>query len=116
DWSVETTEGVIMEATFRGPRLVAVQFTPLKIIGRLQPVFLPADQGEGRAVLKRMTDATAHLEGRREETGGPHPPPPSPCSGRGAGVLGSSSPPPGKGAGPRRSGWTHGKNNEGVRG
>jgi hypothetical protein len=55
---------VILEATFRGPRLVAVQFTPLRIIGRLQPVFLSPADADGRKILKRITDAAARLDGQ----------------------------------------------------
>jgi poly-gamma-glutamate synthesis protein (capsule biosynthesis protein) len=59
DWSTETTEGVVLEATFRGSRLVAVQFLPVRIRNRLQPVFLGPD--EGRAILKRMITAATRL-------------------------------------------------------
>jgi len=59
DWSVETTEGVILEATFHGSRLVAVQFVPVRIRARLQPAYL--DASEGLTVLRRMMQAAAKL-------------------------------------------------------
>jgi poly-gamma-glutamate capsule biosynthesis protein CapA/YwtB (metallophosphatase superfamily) len=59
DWSVETTQGVILEAVFRGNRLAEVDFEPLEIRGRLRPVLLsPAD---GAPILQRMTDAATRL-------------------------------------------------------
>lgn len=59
DWSVETTEGVMLEATFQSSRLAAVRYLPIQIQNRLQPVFLsPAD---GQHILQRMIDATARL-------------------------------------------------------
>lgn len=60
DWSVETTEGVILEATFLGTRLAAVRFAPVRIEGRLQPVFL--DGPRRGAVLGRMMAAADKLE------------------------------------------------------
>jgi poly-gamma-glutamate synthesis protein (capsule biosynthesis protein) len=59
DWSVETTQGVILEATFVGTRLAEVQFQPLEIHNRLRPVFLSPD--DGAPILKRMMDAAARL-------------------------------------------------------
>ena len=64
DWSPETMEGVVLEATFAGPRLAAVRFLPIRIQGRLRPVFLSGV--EGRAVLKRISDAAAAVRGREE--------------------------------------------------
>jgi poly-gamma-glutamate capsule biosynthesis protein CapA/YwtB (metallophosphatase superfamily) len=59
DWSVETTQGVILEAVFRGNRLAEVSFEPLEIHNRLRPVLLsPAD---GAPILQRMTDADSRL-------------------------------------------------------
>lgn len=59
DWSVETTEGVVLEATFRGSTLAAVRFLPHHIVGRLQPIFVgPA---EGRHILQRMMTAAAKI-------------------------------------------------------
>jgi poly-gamma-glutamate synthesis protein (capsule biosynthesis protein) len=59
DWSVETTEGVVLEATFRGTRLAAVRFLPVRIEDRLRTVPLAGD--DARRVLGRMMDATARL-------------------------------------------------------
>jgi poly-gamma-glutamate synthesis protein (capsule biosynthesis protein) len=59
DWSVETTQGVILEAVFRGTRLAEVSFQPLEIRNRLRPVFL--SPGDGAPILQRMTDAATRL-------------------------------------------------------
>jgi poly-gamma-glutamate capsule biosynthesis protein CapA/YwtB (metallophosphatase superfamily) len=59
DWSQETMEGLVVEATFSGPRLVAVRFLPVRIENRLRPVFLSA--ADGRAILTRVTDAAGRL-------------------------------------------------------
>lgn len=59
DWSAETTEGALLEATFHGPRLVAVRFVPYRIENRLQPVPLPDAAAE--RVLRRMMTAAARL-------------------------------------------------------
>ncbi|MGH2601819.1 MAG: CapA family protein, partial [Dehalococcoidia bacterium] len=59
DWSLETTESVLLEATFRGSRLVAVRFVPLQVQEQVRPVFL---DGEGAAtVLRRMMEAAERL-------------------------------------------------------
>jgi len=59
DWSRETTESVLLEATFRGSRLVAVRFVPLQVQERVRPVFL---EGEAAAaVLRRMMEAAERL-------------------------------------------------------
>jgi len=57
DWSRETTEGVICEATFRGARLVAVRFVPVRVEQRLRVAFLGG--AEGKRVLDRMSEAAA---------------------------------------------------------
>ena len=55
----------MLESTFAGPRLAAVRFLPIRIQDRLRPVFLtPA---EGRAVLKRISEAAAAMGGLRTE-------------------------------------------------
>lgn len=59
DWSVETVEGAVMEATFHGSRLAAVRFLPVRIQNRLQPVFLSPT--EGAPILKRMADAARRM-------------------------------------------------------
>jgi poly-gamma-glutamate capsule biosynthesis protein CapA/YwtB (metallophosphatase superfamily) len=59
DWSRETTEGVVLEATFHGPRLAAVDLLPVRIRDRLQPVFLSPE--DGRAILARISDAATRL-------------------------------------------------------
>ena len=59
DWSVETTEGVVLEATFRGTRLAAVRFLPVRIEDRSRTV--PLTGADARRVLGRMMDAAARL-------------------------------------------------------
>jgi poly-gamma-glutamate synthesis protein (capsule biosynthesis protein) len=59
DWSVETTQGVILEADFRGSRLAGISFQPLEIRNRLRPVLL--SPSEGAPILQRMTDAAGRL-------------------------------------------------------
>jgi poly-gamma-glutamate synthesis protein (capsule biosynthesis protein) len=59
DWSVETTEGVVLEATFRGSRLAAIRFLPVRIQGRLTPMFL--GDSEGRPILRRIQEAARRL-------------------------------------------------------
>lgn len=60
DWSQETTEGMVLEATFRGTTLAAVRLLPVRIRNRLQPAFLSGD--DARGVLRRVIDAAGRLE------------------------------------------------------
>ncbi|MGI8551074.1 MAG: CapA family protein [Dehalococcoidia bacterium] len=60
DWSQETTEGVVLEATFAGPHLAAVRFLPIRIQNQIQPVFLGSEAG--KPILQRMIAAAAHLD------------------------------------------------------
>jgi poly-gamma-glutamate capsule biosynthesis protein CapA/YwtB (metallophosphatase superfamily) len=59
DWSVETTQGVVLETVFRGTRLAEVRFQPREIQRRLQPIFL--EQTAGEPILRRIIDAAARL-------------------------------------------------------
>jgi poly-gamma-glutamate synthesis protein (capsule biosynthesis protein) len=60
DWSPEPTEGVVLEATFRGARLVAVRFLPVRTEGRLRTV--PLTGADAGRVLARMMEAAARLD------------------------------------------------------
>jgi poly-gamma-glutamate synthesis protein (capsule biosynthesis protein) len=59
DWSRETVEGAILEATFHRARLVAVRLLPIRIENQNEPVFLSGDAGA--AVLRRIADAARRL-------------------------------------------------------
>jgi poly-gamma-glutamate synthesis protein (capsule biosynthesis protein) len=58
DWSLETQQGLILRTAWRGSRLVAVDLLPVHIYDDHQPRILPVDQGEGRAILSRVIQAT----------------------------------------------------------
>ncbi len=59
DWSQETMEGVVLETTFHGPRLVAVRFVPYQIERRVEPVPMAGDAA--LTVLRRIMAAAAAL-------------------------------------------------------
>jgi poly-gamma-glutamate synthesis protein (capsule biosynthesis protein) len=59
DWSQETMEGVVLETTFHGPRLVAVRFVPYQIERRVEPVPMAGDAA--LTVLRRIMTAAAAL-------------------------------------------------------
>jgi poly-gamma-glutamate synthesis protein (capsule biosynthesis protein) len=59
DWSPETTEGAILEATFHGARLAAVRLLPVRIENRLEPVFVQGAAGAG--ILRRIAEAARRL-------------------------------------------------------
>ncbi len=59
-WSIPTEEGITVESTFDGTRLVQAQVRPHLILDRAQPNFLqPA--GDGKAVLNQMFRASGDL-------------------------------------------------------
>jgi poly-gamma-glutamate capsule biosynthesis protein CapA/YwtB (metallophosphatase superfamily) len=59
DWSLETQQGVVLEAVFHGPRLVSVRFLPVHIYDQHQPRW--AEPAEGESILGRMEGASAGL-------------------------------------------------------
>ena len=59
DWSLETQQGVVMEAVFHGPRLVSVRYLPVHIYDQHQPRW--AEPAEGESILGRMEDASRGL-------------------------------------------------------
>jgi poly-gamma-glutamate synthesis protein (capsule biosynthesis protein) len=60
DWSRETMEGVVLETTFHGPRLVAVRFVPYRIEGQLEPV--PVEGEAAMTILRRIMTAAEALQ------------------------------------------------------
>jgi hypothetical protein len=59
-WSEPTSEGVLLELTFSGRRLVQVRLRPTIILDGAQPNFLDAG-GDGRVVLGQLYDASKKL-------------------------------------------------------
>jgi poly-gamma-glutamate synthesis protein (capsule biosynthesis protein) len=59
DWSLETQQGVVLEAVFHGARLVSVRFLPIHIYDQHQPRW--AEPLEGEAILGRMEEASKSL-------------------------------------------------------
>jgi poly-gamma-glutamate synthesis protein (capsule biosynthesis protein) len=59
DWSRETLEGVVLETTFHGARLVAVRFVPYRIERQLEPV--PVEGEASTSILQRMMTAAETL-------------------------------------------------------
>ncbi len=62
DWSLETEQGVVMEAVFHGPRLVSIRYLPIHIYDEHQPRW--ADPSEGDSILARMEEASRGLPAR----------------------------------------------------
>ncbi len=59
-WSIPTMEGITVELTFDGTRLVQARMRPHLILDKAQPNFLdPA--GDGRAVLNQLYRASGGL-------------------------------------------------------
>jgi poly-gamma-glutamate synthesis protein (capsule biosynthesis protein) len=59
DWSLETQQGVVMEAIFHGTRLVSVRYLPVHIYDQHQPRW--AEPVEGASILARMEEASKGL-------------------------------------------------------
>ncbi len=60
DWSLETQQGVVLEAAFHGPHLKGVRYHPIHIVDEHQPVF--ADPEEAQQILDRIWAASAVLD------------------------------------------------------
>jgi poly-gamma-glutamate capsule biosynthesis protein CapA/YwtB (metallophosphatase superfamily) len=59
-WSIPTEQGMTVESTFDGTRLVQAEMRPHLILDRAQPNFLqPA--GDGKAVLNQLFRASGDL-------------------------------------------------------
>jgi poly-gamma-glutamate synthesis protein (capsule biosynthesis protein) len=59
DWSLETQQGVVLEAAFQGSRLAGVRFVPVHIYDQHQPQF--AEPAEGQQILDRIWEASERL-------------------------------------------------------
>jgi len=59
DWSLETQQGVVLEAVFHGTRLVSLRFLPIHIDDMHQPRW--AEPEEAESILRRMEDASGSL-------------------------------------------------------
>jgi len=62
DWSVETTQGAILEAGFTPNRLLGVRLRPTAIRQQYAVELLDPTQGEGATILQRIWIATDTLE------------------------------------------------------
>jgi len=60
DWSLETQQGVAMDAVFHGAELKAIEYYPVHIWDEHQPRF--ADPAEAQQILERIWDASALLQ------------------------------------------------------
>ncbi len=59
DWSLETQQGAMLEATFTGTKLTATRYIPVHIYDRYQP--RPADPAEAAQIIDRIETASAAL-------------------------------------------------------
>lgn len=59
DWSLETEQGVVLEAAFDGKNLKGIQYGPIRIVDQHQPVF--AEPAEARQIVGRIWEASAAL-------------------------------------------------------
>jgi len=59
DWSLETQQGVVLEAAFHGDQLRGVRYYPIHIYDETQPRF--AEDDEAREIMQRIWDASATL-------------------------------------------------------
>ncbi len=60
-WSIPTMEGITLELTFDGTRLVQARIRPHLILSRAQPNFLDPAAGDGKAVMSQMFKASKGL-------------------------------------------------------
>lgn len=60
DWSVATMQGAVLEAYFRGPRLVAVRYLAVRINSRYQPEWAAPD--EAAVIIDRIASASTEIE------------------------------------------------------
>jgi poly-gamma-glutamate synthesis protein (capsule biosynthesis protein) len=59
DWSLETQQGAVLEASFLDGRLAGVRLLPVRIVDMFQPTWAPA--AEARAILERMRAASRSI-------------------------------------------------------
>jgi poly-gamma-glutamate synthesis protein (capsule biosynthesis protein) len=60
DWSIETQQGVVLEAAFHGARLKGVEYYPIRILDEYRPVF--AEPAEAQQILDRIWTASLSLQ------------------------------------------------------
>jgi poly-gamma-glutamate synthesis protein (capsule biosynthesis protein) len=60
DWSLETQQGVLLEAAFHGAQLKGVRFHPIHIWDEHQPAF--AEAAEAQQIMDRIWTASAALQ------------------------------------------------------
>ena len=60
DWSLETQQGVVLEAAFHGAQLRGIEYYPIHIWDEQQPDF--ADPDEAAQILDRIWTASAALD------------------------------------------------------
>ena len=58
NWSTNTMESMMLEATFHGAQLVELRLHPYIIHNSSQPNFLDPSKGEGRRLLKQVRQAS----------------------------------------------------------
>ena len=61
DWSLETQQGAVLEATFTGTRLTSTRYTAIHIYDAYQPRL--AEPSEAQQILDRIETASAKLVG-----------------------------------------------------
>jgi poly-gamma-glutamate capsule biosynthesis protein CapA/YwtB (metallophosphatase superfamily) len=59
DWSLETQQGALLDATFTGTRLTATRYIPIHIYDQYQPRLAPPD--EAKQILDRIEAASTSL-------------------------------------------------------
>lgn len=64
DWSIETTQGAVLEVGFTRDRILGVRLRPTSILQRHLVQWAPPASAEGRAILGRMWDASDALPAR----------------------------------------------------
>ena len=60
DWSLETQQGVVLEAAFHGAQLKGIEYYPVHIWDEHQPRF--ADPAEAQQILDRIWNASTLLQ------------------------------------------------------
>jgi len=70
DWSVETTQGAVLEVGFTRDRILGVRLRPTSILERHLVEWVRPASTEGRAILGRMWDATDALPPRATDASG----------------------------------------------
>ena len=64
DWSVETTQGAVLEVGFTAERILGVRLRPTAVRQMHLVELVPPDSAEGAAILGQIWDATAAVAGR----------------------------------------------------